>query len=96
MLERRVARRVGYVWQGVVRQELIGLGKLRPFRIQVLLEFRLGLSELHIFVLSFQVLQILHDVRVLSVHHEVNLEIKLKLFILKIPLFHVYRNERIK
>lgn len=96
VLEGGVTCRIWNVRQGVVSQEFIGLREFGPLRVEVLFEFRLCLRKLLVLVPALQVLQVLHDVWVLSVHDEVNLEVELELLILKILLFHVCRNERIE
>ena len=96
VLEGRMIGWVGYVRERVVRQELVGLRKLRSLGVQVLLEFRLRLSELLIVVLHLEVLQILDNVWVLAVDDEVYLEVELQLFVLEILLLHLSWNELIK
>ena len=75
-LERGVLHWVGDVWKSVIGEELRGLGQIRAFSVQELLEFSLLSLELLLLDLLRLILAIL-IVRMDYIHHEVDVEVEL-------------------
>ena len=96
VLEGRMVGGVRNIRQGIVRQKLIRLRQLRSLRVQILFKLSLGLRKMLIFISGLQVLQVLHNIRVLSINDEIDLQVKLKFLILEVLLLHVGWNQSIE